>query len=584
MPTITTFKRAGLAMLLPALFPGVIAPAQAQTGKVLGAGPNWANFGKPANNGLSTDAGTQLTTGSGAALQNGTAEPRAQTVAVATNAPVGFDRAMQRVSQDYAPADSATLGAQIAADEKRRAQAKLLAQDATPAAAAAKGPTIVDAPAAAASTTRAKPPRAVKVPPGRQIDGPAEAIPRAVSLYPGEVRVLNLRGVTRVAIGSGKIASATIVEDRQIVLLGEMAGSTSVHVWLRNGRDFDIALTVTADPVGNMLANINTMLVGTKVVAVQMGDRIVLTGNYDTDETVQRVDLVKKAYPTLIDQIPPRPLDRKIYNEKLIRLDVKLVEVKKNALDNMGIKWAETMSGPTFATSGFFYANSLFRGTAQSDFPVTTAVKPFVSYFGIATQLTSMINLLEETGAGWVLAEPRLSAQSGGKANFVAGGEIPIPVAGPFGQTQVVYKTYGVILNFEPVADDAGNVSSHVSAEVSDIDTAHSSAGMPAFTQHKTETDVTLHENETLVISGLLKNTGNKTLDQIPFLGDIPVLGELFRNRQFRNEQTELVVMVTPRIVKSIQARENLTNEQDVKRGDEVVDNVHQLVQKRMAK
>ncbi|GEM_PF-1097041 len=568
-------------MLLPALFPGVIAPAQAQTGKVLGAGPNWATYGKPANNGLSTDAGTPLTTGSGASLQNGTAEPKAQTVAVATNAPVGFDRAMQRVSQDYEAADSATLGAQIAADEKRRA--KLLAQ-ASASAAAASGPTIVESKPAGAAAVAGKTAKAVKVPPGRHIDGPAEAIPRAIALYPGEVRVLNLRGVTRVAIGSGKIASATIVEDRQIVLLGEMAGTTSVHVWLRNGRDFDIALTVTADAVGNTLANVNSMLTGTKVVAVQMGDRIVLTGNYDTDETVQRVALVKKAYPALIDQIPARPLDRKIYNEKLIRLDVKLVEVKKNALDNMGIKWAESMSGPTFATSGFFYANSLFRGTAQNDFPVTTAAKPFVSYFGIATQLTSMINLLEETGAGWVLAEPRLSAQSGGKANFVAGGEIPIPVAGPFGQTQVVYKTYGVILNFEPVADDAGNVSSHVSAEVSDIDTQHSSAGMPAFTQHKTETDVTLHENETLVISGLLKNTGSKTLDQIPFLGDIPVLGELFRNRQFRNEQTELVVMVTPRIVKSVQARDNMTNEQDVKRGYEVVDNVHQLVEKRMAK
>lgn len=581
MPTITKFKRAGLAMLLPALFPGVIAPAQAQTGKVLGAGPNWATYGRPANNGLSTEAGTPLTTGSGASLQNGTAEAKAQTVAVATNAPVGFDRAMQRGSQDYEPADSATLGAQIAADEKRRSA--LLAQASTPDA-ASRGPTIVQAQPAVQGTTAGKRTRGVKVPPGRHIDGPAEAVPRAIALYPGEVRVLNLRGVTRVAIGSGKVASATIVEDRQIVLLGETAGTTSVHVWLRNGRDFDIALTVTADAVGNTLANVNSMLAGTKVTAVQMGDRIVLTGNYDTDETVQRVALVKKAYPALIDQIPARPLARKVYDEKLIRLDVKLVEVKKNALDNMGIKWAESMSGPTFATSGFFYANSLFRGTAQSGFPVTTAAKPFVSYFGIATQLTSMINLLEETGAGWVLAEPRLSAQSGGKANFVAGGEIPIPVAGPFGQTQVVYKTYGVILNFEPVADDAGNVSSHVSAEVSDIDTQHSSAGMPAFTQHKTETDVTLHENETLVISGLLKNTGSKTLDQIPFLGDIPVLGELFRNRQFRNEQTELVVMVTPRIVKSAKARDNMTNEEDVKRGYEVVDNVHQLVEKRMAK
>lgn len=577
MRTIKLFKQAGVTVLVSALFPGVIAPAQAQTRNVLGAGPNWIGYGNN-NGGLSTGTGAPLTTSSGGALQSGDGGGQRQAVAIAANAPVGFDRAMQRVSQDYSPGDSATLGAQIAADDKRREAAALVAQASAP---AASGPTIVEAQPAGSSAKSAK---AAKLPPGRHIDGPQEAMPRAISLYPGEVRVLNVRGVTRVAIGSGKIASATIVEDRQIVLLGEGQGATSVHVWLRNGRDFDMTVTVTADAGGNTLAAVRAMLAGTKVEALQMGDRIVLTGNYDTDETAQRVALVKRAYPMLIDQIPARPLTRKVYNEKLIRLDVKLVEVKKNALDNMGIKWAESMSGPTFATSGFFYANSQFRGTAQDGFPVTTGVKPWVSYFGIATQLTSMINLLEETGAGWVLAEPKLSAQSGGKANFIAGGELPIPVAGPFGQTQVVYKQYGVILNFEPIADDDGNVSSHVSAEVSDIDTAHSSAGMPAFTQHKTETDVTLHENETLVISGLLKNTGNKTLDQIPFLGDIPVLGELFRNRQFRNEQTELVVMVTPRIVKPVQARDTSTNEADSKRGYEMVDNVHQLVEKRMAK
>jgi pilus assembly protein CpaC len=583
MPTIKLFKQAGITMLVSALFPGVIAPAlaQAPTRNVLGAGPNWIGYGN--NTGaMSTGAGAPLTTSGGGALQSGEGGGQRQTVAIAANAPVGFDRAMQRVSQDYSPGDSATLGAQIAADDKRREAAALVAQAPAP---ASSGPTIVEAqPSGVSAQPAVKTGKVTRLAPGRHIDGPQEAPPRAISLYPGEVRVLNMRGVTRVAIGSGKIASATIVEDRQIVLLGEGQGATSVHVWLRNGRDFDMTVTVTADAGGNTLAAVRNMLVGTKVEAVQMGDRIVLTGNYDTDETVQRVALVKRAYPMLIDQIPARPLARKVYNEKLIRLDVKLVEVKKNALDNMGIKWAESMSGPTFATSGFFYANSQFRGTAQDGFPVTTGVKPWVSYFGIATQLTSMINLLEETGAGWVLAEPKLSAQSGGKANFIAGGELPIPVAGPFGQTQVVYKQYGVILNFEPIADDEGNVSSHVSAEVSDIDTAHSSAGMPAFTQHKTETDVTLRENETLVISGLLKNTGNKTLDQIPFLGDIPVLGELFRNRQFRNEQTELVVMVTPRIVRPVQARDTSTNEADTKRGYEMVDNVHQLVEKRMAK
>lgn len=418
----------------------------------------------------------------------------------------------------------------------------------------------------------------------RDDTGAAQPLPRHVSLYLGEVKVLNMRGVKRVAIGNGKVATATVVEERQIVLLGETPGMTSIHIWLRNGRDFSMAVNVTPASVGRSLSEIQSMLAGTGVNAAQIGDRIVLSGEHATDETAKRVEGLKQAYPELIDQVPPRPLTRKIHGEKQIRLDVKLVEMKKNALDSLGIRWAHTMAGPTFATSGFFYANSKFRGTDQGDFPVTTGAKPFQTYFGIATQLTSMINLLEETGAGWVLAEPKLSAQSGGNARFVAGGEVPIPVAGPFGQTQVVYKTYGVILEFAPVADDAGNVSSRIVAEVSDVDTRHSSAGMPAFSQHKTETDVTLRENETLVISGLLKNTGAKSVEQIPFLGDIPIIGELFRSRNFRNEQTELVVMVTPRIVTPIQARDESGNEKDATRGYDIVDSVRGLIESRMAK
>jgi pilus assembly protein CpaC len=140
-----------------------------------------------------------------------------------------------------------------------------------------------------------------------------------------------------------------------------------------------------------------------------------------------------------------------------------------------------------------------------------------------------------------------------------------------------VYKEYGVILEFKPVADDQGNVSSSIVAEVSQPDTSFSNAsnnGLIAFLKTRTQTEVSLRENETLVISGLLKNAGNKSAQGIPGAKDIPILGHLFKSNQYQNDRTELVVMVTPRSVDA--ARE--ANAASIRQADQIQSRVQPTI------
>jgi pilus assembly protein CpaC len=210
---------------------------------------------------------------------------------------------------------------------------------------------------------------------------------------------------------------------------------------------------------------------------------------------------------------------------------------------------------------------------------VPSAPQSWKAVFGIATDLTSMLNILESNGDSWTLAEPRVSCKSGGDAKFLVGGEIPIPVASALGQTTIVYKEYGVILEFHPVADDEGNISSKVVAEVSQPDQQFTNQGFVAFRQNRTETQVSLRENETLVISGLLQNSGSKTITGIPGVSEIPILGALFRSKNFQNERTELIVMVTPRPA----TPQSETNVAMMRRSDERYNTFNRLIDKNMA-
>ncbi len=283
-----------------------------------------------------------------------------------------------------------------------------------------------------------------------------------------------------------------------------------------------------------------------------MGDFTVIEGEID-ERYRPVVDAVTKQYEGMLD------LTRKASvaaNAPMIYMDVKITEFNTNKLDELGIKWDSSINGP-----GVGYMNQKFMDDGQFNLLQTTpdstlaglaadlgTIERPLGFFGIATYITSRINFLVSNGDALILAQPRLSARSGGTADFLAGGEVPIPITGADGQLNVEYKKYGISLIIAPVTDALGNIQANVETEVSAIDPSTSVQGLPGFLTRKTNADVAMRNGETLVISGLVNREMSDQVDKLPFLGDLPIIGALFRSTEFRNKRTELVIFVTPTI------------------------------------
>ncbi|MHB1641476.1 MAG: type II and III secretion system protein family protein [Acidithiobacillus sp.] len=289
------------------------------------------------------------------------------------------------------------------------------------------------------------------------------------------------------------------------------------------------------------------------------GRQVVLSGNASTGE-LKRLNLAIRAYPGVVNLVRPDTVAMK----RMVVLDVQVVDFSKNALDNLGINWQTSIVGPAVGLVGDFVNNSLYRlgdvtqggqaGNALngpqgglSGLPLN--VPPFSSYAGIVSSITSQINLAVQNGQAYILANPRLVTRSGGTATFLAGGEVPIPVSAGFGAVSVTYKNYGVKLKIQPDVDHQGNILATVNTAISQINPALTVQGYPAFLTRKTDSVVNVHSGQTIVLSGLIHATGANSINKLPWLGDIPILGTLFRDTQFQHNQSELVIFVTPEVI-----------------------------------
>ncbi len=398
--------------------------------------------------------------------------------------------------------------------------------------------------------------------------GPVVAGP-SVTLYHGEVQVLDLANISRIAVGNGGVLRATVAEPGQVVLIGEGAGTTTLRVWLGTGAQYSYEVTVRNDDTARIARDVQDMLAGEPGLSVRQVDgHVLIEGDYSRPNTTARIEAILKIYPQVVSIAPARKAAPPVAIDRMVHMDVRVVEIRKSALERLGVNWAAQVPGP-----------SLGGSYTTGKFPARI---PNTGYFGIVSDLSSKLDLLGQSGDSWTLAEPKVSCKSGGEAKFVVGGEIPIPVAAGLGTTTVIYKKYGIILEFKPIADDKGNVSSSIVAEVSQPDPTFSNVGnngLIAFRQNRTETEVSLKENETLVISGLLDNNGSSAINGIPGLKDVPVLGALFKSKEFQNERTELIVMVTPR---ATSAQTDL-NTAAIRQADQYAAGVNKIINREMA-
>jgi Flp pilus assembly secretin CpaC len=325
-----------------------------------------------------------------------------------------------------------------------------------------------------------------------------------------------------------------------------------LHLWGRNGVERQYLINVTPTDSRRTAAEINLLLNNSpRIRAHAIGDKVVLDGNNPTEEDAYRGAEIMKRFPQAISLV-----SRGGY-ERMIDMEVRMIEIGKNALDRLGVRWQSgggvpyAIDGPAFGLIGDFKRSDAFKPGGEAEaagFAVRPRISPFATSASLVTSLTSMVDLLVQSGDAAVLAEPRLSCRSGGSARFVAGGELPIPVIGANGSASVQFKEYGVRFEVSPTVNEQGVISASLHAEISSINPEVMVREVPGLRKQSAATEVNLREGETLVIAGMVSNEISGSVDKIPGLGDLPILGKLFRSRRFQNRETELIVLITPRL------------------------------------
>lgn len=377
-------------------------------------------------------------------------------------------------------------------------------------------------------------------------------LPARLELFVGDSRVLQA-STTRIAVGNGKVVSASPVNSEQVVLIGQSVGESVVQFWLADGRQHRMTITVGLIDIDALRATVEDMLMGVDgVTARVVGRRILLEGDAADTRARERAAAIAALYPqSIVDFVG------KVGWETMVHVDVRIVEFRRGQLRELGIRWRDDAAGPSAGVIADFVTNDRFRVRLEGDPIAESAFDPVPghtsakAYLGISSILESRLRALESAGEASLVAEPRLSCRSGGTARFVAGGEIPIPVVNSVGATDVEFREYGVILEVKPVVDANEGVSMRVETELSQVDNAQRVAGIPGLLKRRSVTDLNVQTGETVVIAGLIQQQQGTDVGGVPGLSRLPVAGRLFGVRGKRSEDSEVVIFLTPRIVRN---------------------------------
>ncbi len=377
---------------------------------------------------------------------------------------------------------------------------------------------------------------------------------QTLELFSGEARVLPV-SVNRIVVGNGKVISVSSIASNQLLVLAEGAGTSTLQLWLKDGSQQKMTVVVLEANLKQTLADIERLLSSVDNVKARVaGSRIVLEGEMVSDSDQERAQAIQKMYP---DQVVN--FVGKVGWEKMIYLDVKVLELTEKGSRDLGIRWDSQINGPHAGVLADIASNDLYRyvpnaeqsGLDFNNVLLPNRVWPPKGFITLASLITSKINLLVQDGEAEVLAAPSLTTRSGSKARFVAGGEIPLPVQGAFGQTSVEFKEYGIILDVTPVTDKSGAIYAKVDVEVSSLDRSVAVLGIPGLLKRHSQSEFNSKDGETVVLNGLYSYERSGDTQKVPGLGGLPLIGGLFRNKGSSSSTREVAIIITPRIVQA---------------------------------
>jgi len=383
----------------------------------------------------------------------------------------------------------------------------------------------------------------------------AQSEGQALHVFVGKSVIINLQSpVTRILSSNPTVMDTLATSPTQVVVEGKMAGSSSLILWDATGHSQMLDVTVDVN-ISHLRTALEETYPGEQISVQSDGAHLILTGTVSDAKIVDDIGKMATSYSTgVVNSLTVAPV-----HEQQILLEVKFAEVDRTKLQQLGFNIFSTGAANTIATAGtqqFSPPTLSTSGTAGATGSVTVTDVLNIFAFRPDINLGTTIRDLESRSILQILAEPNLLALNGQKASFLAGGEFPVPIVQggqSIGVVTIQFRPFGVKLDFTAYVGKDKVIRLHVAPEVSTLDFSNaaiiSGFTIPALSTRRAETEIELKDGQSFGIAGLMDNRAQVALSKVPGIGDIPILGNFFRSHSITRSNSELVVLVTPRVV-----------------------------------
>ena len=411
-------------------------------------------------------------------------------------------------------------------------------------------------------------------------------MPKQLDVVIGESKIINVSKPKRIALGDPAIADVAGASNTEILVSAKQAGETNLQIWDDYGQR-EVTIRVFAEDLNKLKKRLQDLFAtaGINGVKFQVGDqerKIFVLG----DLPLRKKDVVVQ----LLENFKEKIIDLVTYTEDnpLVEVDVQVLEISKTAIDQLGINWSSTVTfseaiPPSHTFNRQF--GDMVKSIWQSRYD--------------RTALTAVLSAMQQDNLARVLARPKLVALSGKEAKFLVGGEVPVlsdvSVSSGTTTTSVEYVEYGIKLNIKPEVKENGDILCQLLVEIKTLDTSTQltvqtgssiSTSTPGFKTRTVSTELYLKNNQTIFLAGLIDNQETNNLQAVPGLSSVPVLGMLFRSKNFRLGDSELVVSLTPRVLSYGDMSKDINSASSSKQDpdEEPVDAYKRMVQEKILK
>ncbi|MCL4410769.1 MAG: pilus assembly protein N-terminal domain-containing protein [Gammaproteobacteria bacterium] len=406
----------------------------------------------------------------------------------------------------------------------------------------------------------------------------SENDPATLSLVVDSAELIVSRDqIQRIALARTDIIEARLMNERELLILALQVGEVDLWWWTNKGVRHTQRVRVVARQDRQLERQVRAILSSRERDQSELSELGVVTSQWDDGYLFLRGEVSAHElaqFTELKQQHSQLDLHGLYYTPEIaevIELEVQVYEVSTRWLQQLGLRWQQTAAGPVFGVLADGVGGDIWRVESAMDLNLVPGDSDLLqelgrgqrSYLGWMASLRSVLQLVQERGAGKVLATPRLRVESGTQATFLAGGEIPVPQTNALGQTEVTFKNYGVQLHVLPELLADQQIRTHLISELSHPDLSVAVQGVPGLRSRRTETTVTVADGETLVVAGLISYEESSTRSGLPGAMSGPGTGSnLLSAEDYSQQHTEVVVFVTPRNVSRVQRQQKLQREQ----------------------